>query len=157
MTTSRPSALSQARFSNLFSKVRDSHCAQQPFSTSEPVSYTHLDVYKRQTQRNGFGHVKYVLQARAHKPEAGENDTVLYWTAFRENCHRHCWTIPSQVVADYFTKWVEAYAIPNQEDTTVAKQLVHNFCCRYGAPMELSLIHIQMCIRDRQQKSQWQT
>ena len=40
------------------------------------------------------------------------------------------------VVGDYFTKWMEAYAIPNQEATTVAKQLVHNFCCRYGAPME---------------------
>ena len=41
------------------------------------------------------------------------------------------------VVGDYFTKWVEAYAIPNQEVTTVAKQLVHNLCCRYGAPMEI--------------------
>ena len=41
------------------------------------------------------------------------------------------------VVGDYFTKWVEAYAIPNQDVTTVAKQLVHNFCCRYGAPMEI--------------------
>ena len=37
----------------------------------------------------------------------------------------------------YFTKWVEVYAIPNQEVTTVAKELVHNFCCRYGAPMEI--------------------
>ena len=41
------------------------------------------------------------------------------------------------VVGDYFTKWVEAYAIPNQEVTSVAKELVHNFCCRYGAPMEI--------------------
>ena len=32
----------------------------------------------------------------------------------------------TMVVGDYFTKWVEAYAIPNQEVTTEAKQLVHN-------------------------------
>ena len=41
------------------------------------------------------------------------------------------------VVVDYFTKWVEAYTIPNQEVTTVAKQLVHNFCSRYGPPMDI--------------------
>ena len=41
------------------------------------------------------------------------------------------------VIGDYFTKWVEAYAIPNQEVTIVAKKLVHYFCCRYGAPMEI--------------------
>ena len=28
------------------------------------------------------------------------------------------------VAADYFTKWVEAYAIPNQEATTVARKLI---------------------------------
>ena len=63
--------------------------------THTPVSYTHLDVYKRQGNR-------YIM-----------------------------------VIGDYFAKWVEAYAIPNQEVTTVVKQLVHNFCCRYGSPMEI--------------------
>ena len=29
------------------------------------------------------------------------------------------------VVADYFTQWVEAFAIPNQEATTVARKLVN--------------------------------
>ena len=48
------------------------------------------------------------------------------------------------VVGDYFTKWVEVYAIPNQEVTTVAKQLVHNFCCRYGAPMAVSYTHLDV-------------
>ena len=43
------------------------------------------------------------------------------------------------VVGDYFTKWVEAYTIPNQEVTTVAKALVHNFCCRYEVPMEIHM------------------
>ena len=43
------------------------------------------------------------------------------------------------VVSDYFTKWVEVYAILNQEVTTHSnqKELVHNFCSRYGAPMEI--------------------
>jgi hypothetical protein len=37
---------------------------------------------------------------------------------------------------DYFTKWPEVYAIPNQESSTVADVLVNNFC-RFGVPMEL--------------------
>lgn len=31
------------------------------------------------------------------------------------------------VAMDYFSKWPEAYAIPNQETTTVAEQLVANW------------------------------
>ena len=42
------------------------------------------------------------------------------------------------IVADYFTKWVEAYPMPNQEATTVAKLLVREFICRFGVPL---LIH----------------
>jgi transposase InsO family protein len=38
---------------------------------------------------------------------------------------------------DYFTKWPEVYAIPNQEATTVAEALVTNFFCRFGIPREL--------------------
>ncbi|UYV63183.1 K02A2.6-like [Cordylochernes scorpioides] len=38
---------------------------------------------------------------------------------------------------DYFTKWPEAYAIPNQEATTVAKVLMDNLICRFGVPLEL--------------------
>ena len=41
------------------------------------------------------------------------------------------------VIGDSFTNCVEAYAILNQEVTTVAKALFHNFCCRYGVPMEI--------------------
>jgi hypothetical protein len=32
---------------------------------------------------------------------------------------------------DYFTKWAEAYAIPNQEASTVAEAQVTNFVCRF--------------------------
>jgi hypothetical protein len=37
---------------------------------------------------------------------------------------------------DYFTKWSEAYVIPNQEDSTVAEALITNFC-GFGVPREL--------------------
>ncbi|PIK38622.1 Retrovirus-related Pol polyprotein from transposon [Apostichopus japonicus] len=41
------------------------------------------------------------------------------------------------VVADYFTKWTEAYAIADMEAQTVARTLVEEFICRYGIPEEL--------------------
>ncbi|UYV61692.1 K02A2.6-like [Cordylochernes scorpioides] len=41
------------------------------------------------------------------------------------------------VAMDYFTKWPEAYAILNQEATTVAKVLMDNLICRFGVPLEL--------------------
>jgi hypothetical protein len=41
------------------------------------------------------------------------------------------------VAMDYFTKWPEVNAIPNQEATTVADVLVTNVFCRFGVPREL--------------------
>ena len=41
------------------------------------------------------------------------------------------------VVSDYFTKWPEAYSLPNQEATTVAEVLVKEFVSRFGVPREL--------------------
>jgi transposase InsO family protein len=41
------------------------------------------------------------------------------------------------IAMDYFTKWPEVYAIPNQEASTVAEALVTNFFCRFGIPREL--------------------
>ena len=38
------------------------------------------------------------------------------------------------VASDYFTRWVEAYAIPNQEAITVAKTLTDNMFCRFSLP-----------------------
>ena len=38
------------------------------------------------------------------------------------------------VAMDYFSKWPEAYAIPNQEAVTVAQVLVDNLICRFGVP-----------------------
>jgi hypothetical protein len=41
------------------------------------------------------------------------------------------------ITMDYFTKWPHAYAIPNQEASTVAEVLVTNFFCHFRVPWEL--------------------
>ena len=41
------------------------------------------------------------------------------------------------VVGDYWTKWMEAYPIPDQQAETVASKLVEEFVCRFGVPTEL--------------------
>jgi hypothetical protein len=41
------------------------------------------------------------------------------------------------ITMDYFTKWLEAYALPNQEASTVAEALVINFFCCFSIPREL--------------------
>jgi IS30 family transposase len=37
-------------------------------------------------------------------------------------------------IVDYFTKWVEAVAIPQKDAVTVAKALHEHVYCRNGAP-----------------------
>ena len=41
------------------------------------------------------------------------------------------------VVSDYFTRWPEAYALPNQEASTIARILINEFFARYGVPYQL--------------------
>ena len=41
------------------------------------------------------------------------------------------------VVGDTFTKWIEAYGIPDQTARTVADVVVHEFISRFGTPLEL--------------------
>ncbi|GFT47113.1 retrovirus-related Pol polyprotein from transposon 412 [Trichonephila clavipes] len=41
------------------------------------------------------------------------------------------------VVMDYFTKWPEAYPIPDQEASTVAEVLVQHWILRFGVPLQL--------------------
>ena len=41
------------------------------------------------------------------------------------------------VFQDYLTKWVEAFAVPNQTAGTIAKLLVEEIVCRHGAPEHL--------------------
>ena len=42
------------------------------------------------------------------------------------------------VVADYFTKWTECFAIPNMEASTLAAKIVEEVIARFGVP---ALIH----------------
>ena len=41
------------------------------------------------------------------------------------------------VACDYFTKWMEAYPMPNQEAATVAKKLVDDMFCWFSVPERL--------------------
>ena len=41
------------------------------------------------------------------------------------------------VIGDNFTRWIEAYPIPNQQAETIAKRLVHDYISRYGSPLEI--------------------
>jgi len=41
------------------------------------------------------------------------------------------------VVGDYFTKWTEAFPIPDMETATIARVLVNEFISRFGAPTHL--------------------
>ena len=38
------------------------------------------------------------------------------------------------MIADYFTKWTEAFPMSNMEAHTVAELFVYNFVCHFGAP-----------------------
>lgn len=41
------------------------------------------------------------------------------------------------VLSDYFSKWVEAYAVPNHMTLTVADKIVTVFFCRFGMPKQI--------------------
>ena len=41
------------------------------------------------------------------------------------------------VLADCFTKWTEAFAMPNQETSTIVKIIVNEFICRFGTPLQI--------------------
>ena len=41
------------------------------------------------------------------------------------------------ILGDYFTKWVEAYPLENQQAVTVAEVIVKEFVSRFGVPLQL--------------------
>ena len=41
------------------------------------------------------------------------------------------------VISDYFTHWVEAFGMPDQEASTVADVLVQGFISRFGVPSQI--------------------
>jgi hypothetical protein len=40
-------------------------------------------------------------------------------------------------ICDCFTKWIEAFAMKDQESITIMEVLVDQFVCRFGTPMQL--------------------
>ena len=56
---------------------------------------------------------------------------LTYWDRFpiKESGNKYI-----AIVADYFTKWLEAFAISDQEARTVAELLVKDVICRFGVP-----------------------
>ena len=58
------------------------------------------------------------------------------------------------VVTDYFTKWVEIFAVPDQSSVTTAEVILNEVIARYGVPLEIisdqgrnyeSLIFSELC------------
>jgi len=41
------------------------------------------------------------------------------------------------VAVDYMTKWAEAYALPNEEDSTCMDALYNGFFARFGMPNQI--------------------
>ena len=41
------------------------------------------------------------------------------------------------VVTDHFSKWVEAFAIPDQNAVTVAEKILNEVICRFGCPLDI--------------------
>ncbi|KAL2103789.1 hypothetical protein ACEWY4_000657 [Coilia grayii] len=51
-----------------------------------------------------------------------------------ETERKNCYVL---VIQDYFTKWVEAFPLPNEKAETVAEVLASEWVCRFGAPHAL--------------------
>ena len=97
--------------------------------------------------KSGAAIVMFVLKREAHRerPRHQWQNTMLdlLWSALLSMYWAHCLSLKQEtkyilIVADYFTKWVEAFPMANQEACTVAEILVREVVCRFGVPL---LIH----------------
>ena len=41
------------------------------------------------------------------------------------------------VIGNHFTRWMEPLPLPNQQDETIAVELVHAFIARYETPLDI--------------------
>ena len=68
-----------------------------------------------------------------------------HWLPHGDSCNGPDWTLCRELWGKqihpcgwrYFTKWMEVYALPDQEATTVAQKLVDKFFCRFSVPNQL--------------------
>ncbi|XP_063871056.1 uncharacterized protein LOC135106214 [Scylla paramamosain] len=78
------------------------------------------------------------------KTWASHHAAVPGWGAHGAYCSGHSWTTATTagnryicVAMGYFTKWPEAYVLPNYEATNVAGVLVEKFFTQFGVPGDL--------------------
>ena len=58
--------------------------------------------------------------------------TWTYWDRFPESKQNNKYVL---VIMHRFTKWVEAYPLPDQGAETTARTLVFEFMAHYGTPL----------------------
>jgi hypothetical protein len=95
--------------------------------------------------RSGAGSATLCSQSRPPNQESELNASVQCRGPVRNDSHRCSEALSTEgarkirylvITMDCFTKWPEAYAILNQEASTVVEALVTNFCS-FGVPREL--------------------
>ena len=64
-------------------------------------------------------------------PESDNGNQYMLVVVFPESDNENQYML---VVADYFTRWVEAFPIPNQEANTVAAKMLDEIFLRFAVP-----------------------
>lgn len=86
------------------------------------------------------------IQKRAIAQNQSTNGAIQCWLAYGAHSPWHSWPLPLSesgnqyllIVADYFTKWPEAYPLPNQMATTVAEVLSMKWFVDLGYPLKFT-------------------
>ena len=71
------------------------------------------------------------------KPPPRKPRAALQQRVVSEPMARVALDLVGPLVGDYFTKWVEAYPLPDATAETVAGKMVEEYFCRFGMPTEL--------------------
>jgi Integrase zinc binding domain/Integrase core domain len=78
---------------------------------------------------------------RGQLPKRGPLQSILAGAPFErlsiDLTGPHCRTVYILTCIDVFSKWTEAFAIPNKEAKVVARVLVEQVFCRFGPPISL--------------------
>ncbi|CAI5660323.1 unnamed protein product [Oreochromis niloticus] len=124
--------------------------AQATASGGGWLPLTTQQLKREQEADTTLGQVGAWLEA-AQRPDwtgvSGQEPEVKAYYSQHNNLETHDsllyrrWRAPGNryvlVAMDYFTKWPEAYAVPDQSATTTAERLVEEMFARFGVPAEL--------------------